>query len=323
MGARPKIPLVAVATLTVFFSACLLLSACSRVHTAAPGGPEPVTTNVAPATTTSYSAATSGGPPTTTTTSTSKSTTTSTTGSVTTSPTVAALPAILPAGAPTLHVPILMYHFVDLFPLRYDRWSPGLTVTTAEFEAQMNYLARAGFHAVTLEDIYAAMGGGPPLPSKPVGITFDDGNRDNFTEAYPILRTYGFVATFFVVTGFIGGEHSMTWDDLVTMHDAGMAIESHTVSHVNLRQLDARALQQQLVGSREALFAHLGSFPSVLAYPFGQYDKRVIDAAQQAGYLAAVTTQFGGILGPGSRYSWPRIRVDSGETLDRFIADLA
>jgi peptidoglycan/xylan/chitin deacetylase (PgdA/CDA1 family) len=233
------------------------------------------------------------------------------------------LPATLPAGASGLEVPILMYHMVDFSPPPAGRWSAGLTVSTAEFVEQMDYLANQGFHPVTLEDIYAAMVGKRALPSKPVAITFDDGNMDNYTVAFPILREHGFAATFFVITGFVGDKLSMTWEDLRVMQAEGMDIQSHTFDHRDLRAVDPQKLQEELSGSRDAIASHLGKVPVVLCYPGGKYDTRAIEAAKAAGYLMAVTTHPGTWLDPASRYEWPRMRVSPGIGLQSFISSLS
>jgi len=85
------------------------------------------------------------------------------------------LPAALPSSAKPLRVPILMYHYIDATPPPAGPYAAGLTVLTAQFEAQMDYLASNGYHTVTLEQIYAAMAGLSPLPANPVALTFDDG----------------------------------------------------------------------------------------------------------------------------------------------------
>ena len=215
-----------------------------------------------------------------------------------------------------------MYHLVDDSPPPAGRWSAALTVLTPVFRQQMDYLAAHGYHPVTLEDIYAAMAGERPLPSKPVAITFDDGNKDGFTVAFPILQAHKFVATFFVITGFVGNRLSMTWDDLRTMQSAGMTIESHTYDHKDLRLLDDASLHNELAGSRDALIRHLGRVPLVICYPSGRWDERVIAEAQADGYLIGVTTTPGKTLSAAFRYTWPRVRVQAGVGLPEFAAGL-
>jgi peptidoglycan/xylan/chitin deacetylase (PgdA/CDA1 family) len=231
------------------------------------------------------------------------------------SPSNAQSPGPPPALVASLTVPILMYHYVDEIPPATGPDSPDLTVSPAQFEAEMDYLAVNGYHPVTLEEVYAAMAGRGQLPAKPVAITFDDGGRDNYTVAFPILQKHGFRATFFVITGFVGNRACMDWDQLRTMHAAGMAIESHTVTHPDLRALDAARLAEELSRSRDALAEELGEDALILSYPQGRYNATVIAAAQAAGYRAAVTTRLWWTSSSPSCYEWQRTQVSPGESL--------
>jgi peptidoglycan/xylan/chitin deacetylase (PgdA/CDA1 family) len=187
----------------------------------------------------------------------------------------------------------------------------------------MDYLAGHGYHPVTMAEIYAALSGDGRLPSRPVAITFDDGGLDGYAVALPILRAHGFRATFFVITGYVGNGSCMTWDQLREMSAAGMAIESHTFAHPDLRRVDAARLANELRRSRDAIASELGVDARFLSYPNGRYDQDVQDAVASAGYLAAVTTRPPGLLGASiSSYSWPRTGIAPGESLARFAAVL-
>jgi peptidoglycan/xylan/chitin deacetylase (PgdA/CDA1 family) len=233
------------------------------------------------------------------------------------------LPVTLPARARPLRLPVLMYHYVDATPPPAGPYAAGLTVPTWKFEAEMNYLASNGYHPVTLEQIYAAMAGVSTLPAKPVALTFDDGGQDDYSVALPILRAHHFVATFFVITGAVGRAGSMGWGELRAMQDEGMAIESHTVHHLDLRALAPARLRDELIQSRDNIGAELGEAPVAFAYPAGEYNPDVIAAVRTAGYLLAVTTHPGEILDPGRVYEWPRIRVVPGESSASFAQALA
>ena len=233
----------------------------------------------------------------------------------------------LPSGVPPapvarLTVPILMYHYVDDTPPAAGPQSAELTIPTAQFAAEMDYLAVNGFHLVTLEEVAAALSGEGRLPAKPVAITFDDGGRDNYTVAFPILQLHGFRATFFVITGFVGNRLCMDWDQLRTMHAAGMAIESHTVDHPDLRNLDASRLAEELTASRASLARELGEDARILSYPQGRYNGTVMAAAEAAGYEAAVTTRLWWTSSSPSRYQWQRRGVSPGESLVEFARAL-
>jgi peptidoglycan/xylan/chitin deacetylase (PgdA/CDA1 family) len=215
-----------------------------------------------------------------------------------------------------------VYHYVDTAAV------PGsagdvLTVRTKAFEQQMDFLADRGYHTVTMEQLYAAMAGEAPLPPNPVALTFDDGGLDNYTVAYPILRSHGLVATFFVMTAFVGDPGTMTWSQLLEMRAAGMGIESHTARHADLTVLSAEALREELGQSREAIQGATGYTPVALSYPFGRYDQRVIDAARAAGYSMAVTTHQSVKLRPAEIYSLPRIHVKGMESLKGFARGLS
>ena len=211
-----------------------------------------------------------------------------------------------------------MYHYVDASPPPAGPYSAGLTVPTTQFEAQMDYLEKNGYHTVTLEQIYAAMAGKAELPTKPVAITFDDGGLDDYTVAFPILRAHHFAATFFVITGFVGNSICVSWQDLRAMRADGMEIESHTVRHPDLTTVSSTRLSQELSDSRMELIQNLNETPIALAYPGGAFNQQVEAAARKAGYLVAVTTRPGRVLNPGSSYAWPRLRVASDLSITGF-----
>ena len=236
------------------------------------------------------------------------------------------LPSSLPPNPMTLRVPILMYHYVDAKPPVPSYWGRQLTVPTERFAAEMDYLAGNGYHSVTLGQIYENMAGRQALPLKPVALTFDDGGLDDYTVAFPILRSHHFVATFFVITAGVGKPGHMTWAELKQMSMWGMAIESHTVHHRNLTVLNDASLQAELTQSRAAIRAQLGLDANFLAYPDGGCDQRVMEATQAAGYLAAVADkpgEVGDTLYPVAVYNWPRQGIGSGESLAQFQRALA
>ena len=177
------------------------------------------------------------------------------------------LPSSLPAHAKAMSVPILMYHYVDDAPPVLGPDAGGLTVRTRAFELQMDFLAKNGYHTVTLEQVYAAMAGLVSLPAKPVALTFDDGGLDDYTVAFPILRSHHFVATFFVITDFVGGSNAMSWDQLRAMQLNGMAIESHTARHADLTKVTATVLRAELTQSRKLFKCSLVAFRSCSRIP--------------------------------------------------------
>jgi peptidoglycan/xylan/chitin deacetylase (PgdA/CDA1 family) len=216
--------------------------------------------------------------------------------------------------AQTVRVPILMYHHVGGRAGRYH-------VPQAMFEWQMDYLAQNGFTSVSVEQIALALAGGPPLPPKPVAITFDDGWRRQLTATLPTLARNNLRATYFIIYSHAERYNGfMNFDQLRQLRDAGMWIGSHTVSHPHLPGLPAKKLMFELRASKEALEAALEQPVTTLAYPGGAYDARVMRAAQEAGYLAAVAIRGGYEQRSDQVFALRRFEVNGAWSKERFIA---
>lgn len=201
------------------------------------------------------------------------------------------LPHLHPPQA--LDVPILMYHRVSTTVVGLA----GLTVSPQAFAAQMEWLHRAGYHAITQEQLYEALHFGVPLPRRPVLITFDDGYRDVLWQAAPVLHRLHMPATVYVITDRPdGGDPSfLSWPQVVRLERLGFDIGSHTVHHLELTQLPSSQAWSELVQSRDALQRHLHHPVLWLSYPAGAADAAVARLAARAGYRLAVTTQPGAV----------------------------
>jgi peptidoglycan/xylan/chitin deacetylase (PgdA/CDA1 family) len=211
---------------------------------------------------------------------------------------VAAEPALhLPAHRPgrVLRIPILTYHRIDVLEAGLPAITRRLTVAPRDFAAQMRWLRRNGFHALTQRELFAALEHGAPLPPRPVLITFDDGYRDVLTYAAPVLHRLDLPATMYVITTRLSGRDPsfLTVPMLRRLERQGVEIGSHTVSHPDLTTLSDRRLRSELVESRRTLERALRHPVQWLAYPYGAHDARVVDFARRAGYVLAVTTRHG------------------------------
>jgi peptidoglycan/xylan/chitin deacetylase (PgdA/CDA1 family) len=217
-----------------------------------------------------------------------------------------------------------MYHYVSEIPPGADRLRRDLTVTPEAFRAQLQYLADAGYHPVTLTDLYLYLTQGYPLPEKPVVLTFDDGYRDAYEVVFPLLLEYGFPGTFFVLATPMHQESVdyITWAQAKEMSDAGMAIEGHGRDHVDLRGRSNDYLVYQILGIQEAIHYHTGRLPRFFAYPSGQYDANVIAVLKSAGYWGAVTTDWGKEHTLEDMFEMERVRVRGSDTLGSFIEKL-
>ncbi|MGD0714825.1 MAG: polysaccharide deacetylase family protein [Gaiellaceae bacterium] len=191
-----------------------------------------------------------------------------------------------------LVVPILMYHRVGPFSRSEPAITDALTVSTSVFSAQMRWLRRAGFHAITQEELFAALEHGHRLPVRPVLVTFDDGYRDVLWNAAPVLVRLHMPATAYVITGRISGADAsfLTWPELRLLEARGFDIGSHTVDHLELTLLTPARALYELRASRLALEGHLGHPVQWFSYPAGREDAQVRRLVRRAGYVLAVTT---------------------------------
>ncbi len=217
-------------------------------------------------------------------------------------------------------VPILMYHLVGRETLeRNGRSLSRFNVTAADFEAQLLLLKQLGYHSVTVSEIAAALEGKATLPQRPVAITFDDGWREQYDVAFPILQRYGMRATFFVSTSFIGYPRFITWEELAEMRDAGMEIASHGRKHINLADADDQEAWREVARSREVLEEKLGVPAVSFAYPYGGFRKGLPAMLERAGYRVAVGLGSSSIQPPERRYYLRRMEVSGLQSLKVFL----
>jgi peptidoglycan/xylan/chitin deacetylase (PgdA/CDA1 family) len=207
-----------------------------------------------------------------------------------------------------------MYHYISVPPEGADKYRRDLSVGPDVFRAHLVTLREQGYTSITLSQLLYALTQGAPLPEKPIVLTFDDGYRDNYDYAFPIMKQEGFVGTFFVVTRPTEGRHGeyMTWEQVVEMKEAGMEIGSHTVTHPSLPGLSQERIWRELTESRAMLQERLGQEVNSIAYPHGDFDDGVAHLTNLAGYRVAVSTKQGVTHTTGNLMSLRRIRVRGG-----------
>jgi len=232
------------------------------------------------------------------------------------SPTPTATPTPEPQPTPdgvhrSLRVPILMYHYVSEAPDPSDAVRVDLSVPPAAFREHLQALREAGYETITMHDLTMALQTGAELPAKPILLTFDDGYRDAYTEAFPALRDAGYVGTFFLLTEPIdaGNPAYVTWDQVKEMHAAGMEMQAHGYTHVELRDRSVDYLVWQMLGSKEAIEERTGETVRFFCYPSGRYDEVAIQVLRSAHYWAAVTTQQGVDHASDRLFELQRLRV--------------
>ena len=215
------------------------------------------------------------------------------------------------------------YHHVDP-KLTYD-----IAITPATFEAQLKALKAAGFESVTVRDLLKHQTDGTPLPAKPLMLTFDDGWRNQFQYAAPLLDKYGFKGVFFINPQTIGTYPGyMTRDMIVSLDQRGHDIENHTWQHIRLtrtRDVSESAFQvrtkRQLTLADKWIKAVTGKKPVALCYPFGYYDTEAIAFARANGYKFGFTVDEGvADARPWDAMAMKRFTMDRSYSLATFMS---
>ena len=137
------------------------------------------------------------------------------------------------------NIPVLMYHSISTVS------GNSLCVPEDQFREEMKWLSENHFHSISLNEFYQALTNGAALPENPILLTFDDGYSDAYTAAWPIMKTYRFTGTFFIITADIGNGY-MTWDQIKELSKSGNCIASHTVHHLDLTTLSGKDLNSEL-----------------------------------------------------------------------------
>jgi peptidoglycan/xylan/chitin deacetylase (PgdA/CDA1 family) len=207
-------------------------------------------------------------------------------------------------------VPILVYHHVQSSLGGYYL----LYVGTGQFASQLRYLRQNGYHPVTMGQVWDDWTGKVRLPSRPVVLSFDDGYPDQYSNAAGRLRSYHWPAVLNLV---VHNGTALRDAQVRRMVKWGWEIGSHTLHHPILTHLSSASLRRELVESRHILERKFAVPVDFLCYPGGIYDRRVMRAARDAGYLAATTIHYGAAT-PWGRFALPRIAVYWGESLSTF-----
>lgn len=194
-------------------------------------------------------------------------------------------------------VPVLCYHKFS------KTTSDKMTVTEGDFDAQMRFLKDNGYRVISLDRLFDFLEGKGWIPRKAVVVTIDDGWRSTYDIAYPVLRKYGYPATLFVYTDFVGGGgNAMTWEMIAELSRNGIDVQCHTKSHRSLSHRARResfndyfgSLVREINDSSRILKRRLNKEIAYLAYPYGDTNHLVVALVRKAGYRGALTVERAG-----------------------------
>ena len=221
-----------------------------------------------------------------------------------------------------VQIPILMYHAVHVMDPS-EASNANLIVDPDLFEAQIKALSKAGYYFLTPEEAYKAFTENALPAKKVVWLTFDDGNEDFYTIAYPILKKYKAKATNNVITGFVkkGNAGNLTVKQMKEMMAHGMSFQSHTVNHPDLSATDKATQKVELTDSIDFLENKLNTKVNTIAYPSGRYNQTTLDLAKKT-YKLGLTTNEGLASAKDGLLSLNRVRILPTTTAKGLLSEI-
>ncbi|RTQ52571.1 polysaccharide deacetylase family protein [Hymenobacter gummosus] len=209
----------------------------------------------------------------------------------TTAPDPSSIPASAVGNAAAIlarpQVPILCYHQIRDWRAKDSKGAKDYIVPVEKFKEQIKMLADSGYHTILPDQLYAYLTTGAKLPSKPVMLTFDDTDLDQFTVAKPTLDKYGFKAVYFIMTVSLGRPNYMSKAQVKQLSDEGNVIGSHTWDHHNVKKYQGQDWVTQIEKPTKTLEEITGKDIKYFAYPFGLWNPEAIPQLKQRGMVAA------------------------------------
>ena len=221
-----------------------------------------------------------------------------------------------------VQIPILMYHAVHVMDPS-EASNANLIIDPDLFEAQIKALSKAGYYFLTPEEAYKAFTENALPAKKVVWLTFDDGNEDFYTIAYPILKKYKAKATNNIITGFVkkGNAGNLTVKQMKEMMAHGMSFQSHTVNHPDLSTTDKATQKVELTDSIDFLENKLNTKVNTIAYPSGRYNQTTLDLAKKT-YKLGLTTNEGLASAKDGLLSLNRVRILPTTTAKGLLSEI-
>ncbi len=210
---------------------------------------------------------------------------------------------------------ILMYHSVE----RNDA-IPLLAVKPEIFQKQMKYLKDNSYQVIKLSDLVNLLKGGKELPEKTVVLTFDDGFKDNYSNAFPVLKEYNLPATIFLTVGWVGKEvvtshgafPALNWNEIEEMHSSDLIdFQPHTITHPKLDQITLGEIESEIIQSKKIIEEKLNKECRFFAPPKGRISQEVKEILENEGFEAVLTIERGFIKKGDNLFELKRQSINS------------
>ncbi len=227
------------------------------------------------------------------------------------------------------YISVLMYHRVGNFKSINEHRA--LYCKLKRFSFQMWFLNFFKYNVISLTQALYLISSKQPIPPKCVVLTFDDGYYDFYKYAYPILKKYKFPATVYVLSELIGKKavwfekenretpFLLTKEELLNLSSNDIEIGSHGKTHVKLSEISLDKAEEEIMDSKRKLEKLLNKEIIHFCYPYGKFNKNVIELVKKAGYRSAVTCIRGGVTKRSDPYILPRKAISFGDSLIGFL----
>lgn len=213
-------------------------------------------------------------------------------------------------------VPIIMYHQI----LPKPKPSYKLAVSVKAFERQMQFLKNHHYNVLPLENLVDLIKGKKKIPPRTIAITLDDGYRDNYTYAFPILKKYNLPATIFIIVNEVGRYNNelglrdrLSWDEIKIMRDSGIiTFGSHALGPEPLTSINSQQqLKREIFDSKKVLEEKLGRKVTMFSYPEGKFNDKIKQLVIDAGYKLAVAASLGKNFANNDIFALKRLRISA------------
>jgi hypothetical protein len=208
----------------------------------------------------------------------------------------------------------LMYHELELPDRAMCQSEPGYVryvLRAAEFRSQMEFIRDRGGRGVCVSDALNHQPGN-------VAITFDDGCETDLICAAPMLKEFGFGATFYITTGFIGKSGYLNLPQLRELYGLGFEIGCHSMTHAYLTDLDENGLHREIAAAKSELEQLISHPVEHFSCPGGRHNQRVAEVAHRAGYRTVATSRMRANSAGADRFALGRVAVMRGSSMDAF-----
>lgn len=192
---------------------------------------------------------------------------------------------------------------------------PSTNIGNELFEQQLKFLHENDYTVLTFGEAVDKLQSSDKIPEKTAVLTVDDGYKSFKTDAVPLLEKYGFSATVFICTQYVGKSGYLSWDDIRALQDEGYEFGNHSHSHDHfLNYSDERTREEfkkDLSMAEESFQRELGYKPELYCYPYGEYNPDMQDILRENGYQAGAAQKSGVIWSEGDVYALPRFPMNT------------